>query len=273
MAGTFSVPVAGNRSRRDRRIFAVFAVMIGIAVLGYGIKMLPGRGVQGEIMAAPRAFPADGFEGLNEAKLAASPLELTEEATVEAAAKPVSPADQSLRDARKQIRARSYDDALMTLDQARGVLKSNAEAYMLLGRALEGKKDYETARDFYNAALNLDPWLSDAHWGFATTSEALGDLESALGGMRSYLHTEKDPDPERLRINQARSAIWEWETLLGRGPWGPTRGIPPGFVAEDLKRNDKGVGVKWPIEETKQPDGTMKSTIKYAEKIKIYPRP
>jgi hypothetical protein len=143
----------------------------------------------------------------------------------------------------------------------------------LLGEALEGRRDYAVARDFYVAAIDRDHYLSDAYWGVATSSEQLGELDSAIGAMRSYLHTERDPDPQRLRINQARSAIWEWESKLGRGPWGPTRGIPPGFSADEVKRDGRGVGVKMQLPETLQADGTWKNEIKHADKIKIYPRP
>jgi hypothetical protein len=39
------------------------------------------------------------------------------------------------------------------------------------------------------------------------------DYESALGGMRSFLHLARADDPHRVR---ARSALWEWEEKLGR---------------------------------------------------------
>jgi tetratricopeptide (TPR) repeat protein len=222
-----------------------------------------------------RSLP--GFESLKRESppgvVEADMQELPERPASDAAKAPPSAADQVIMEARQAIKRRQYDQALQVLNSAQPLLKDRAEAFLLIGNILERKKDYSTARDFYNAALKRDPFLADAYWGFATASESLGDLESALGGMRSYLHTEPDPDPMRLRINQARSAIWEWETRLGRGPWGPTKGIPPGFIAEDLKRDGRGVGVKWPREDTLQPDGTMKSEIKSAEKVKIYPRP
>jgi tetratricopeptide (TPR) repeat protein len=142
----------------------------------------------------------------------------------------------------------------------------------VLGRALEGKGDYATARDFYNAAIDRDPALSDAYWGFATTSEKLNDLPSALGAMRSYLHTEPDADPYRRRIAQARSAIWEWESKLGRGAWGKTKGLPPGFTEAELRRDGRGVGVKIPIEGTENAAGVSRYEIKSADKIQIYPR-
>lgn len=263
---------AAPRPRRDRRLTMVVAVLSGVAALGYGISFLPDRGVSGAPADERRSAEARGFEALAAAGSTVGAMEI-EEKRPDPASGPESAEDASLREARRFLRQRRYDDALRVLDAARDILKARPEAYLLLGRALEGKRDFATARDFYNAALDRDPWMYEAHWGFATTSEALGDLESALGAMRAYLHTERDPDPTRLRINQARSAIWEWEAKLGRGPWGPTRGIPPGFSEADLKRDGRGVGVKWPRLETLSPDGTMKAETKSADKIQIYPRP
>ena len=182
-------------------------------------------------------------------------------------------ARDTLKSAARLIKQRQPDAAIATLNDARELVKPYAESYLLIGRALEAKRDFDTARDFYNAALNRNPYLADAHWGFATSSEALSDIESALAGMRSYLHTEPDAAPDRLRINQARAAIWEWETQLGRGAWGPTKGIPPGFSAAELKRDGRGVGVKMPLDHTKDEKGLTRYEIKSADKIKIYPRP
>lgn len=263
---------ASPRRRRDVRGGAVLVTILVIAALGYGVSQVPGRGIAGNNNVQPLTPFGDGFAGL-----ASAAANVQETESVDESRNPLQrelpPEVRILDQARNQIRARQFDQALFTLNDARPLLKGIAEAYMLIGQALEGKKDYAAARDFYNASLDRAPWLSEAHWGFATSSEALGDLESALAGMRSYLHTEKDLDPMRLKINQARSAIWEWEAKLGRGPWGPSRGVPPGFVAEDLKRDNRGVGIKWPLTDTLQTDGTMKSEIRTAKKVKIYPRP
>ena len=276
MDANLSVAQAALKLSRDKRAPTFLAVLAAVLVIGWLVSMMPDRGIEAD-SAPPLVRQTAGFEALkreNSPWTANADVEELPERSARVPAKvPLAAADQALADARQLIKRREYDKALHTLNAAQSLLKERGEAFLLIGNILERKRDYATARDFYNAALNRDPYLADAHWGFATTSESLGDLESALGGMRSYLHTEPDPDPMRLRINQARSAIWEWESKLGRGSWGPTKGIPPGFIAEDLKRDDRGVGVKWPREDTLQPDGTMKSEIKSAEKVKIYPRP
>jgi hypothetical protein len=48
------------------------------------------------------------------------------------------------------------------------------------------------------------------------------DYESALGGMRSYLHLTPADDPHRVK---ARAALWEWEEKLGRRA-GAAPGVP-----------------------------------------------
>lgn len=255
--------------RRDWRRTALVVLPVVLAILAVVVMQLPGRGIDAARLADATG-KGDGFASL---KPQAGMANTGVEQPASAPARIPDAGDLLLDAAGVLLRARNHDQAIELLNRNRETLRERAEAYLLLGRALEGKRDNATARDFYLAALDRNPMLADAYWGVATTSENLGDLEFALGAMRSYLHTERDPDPRRLRINQARSAIWEWESKLGRGEWGPTRGIPPGFSAAELKRDGRGVGVKMPLEETRQPEGTMKYEIKHADKIKIYPRP
>ena len=269
---------AGRRTRRDRRLPVALLLMVLVVVLGVVVSALPKRGVDAAKLAAPPQRPASDFSGLVPAATVAPGDDAEALAKEEIPAAPDSnpeagAARQVLKNARQLIKKKQYDEAIKLLDQERSRLQEYADAYLLLGKALEGRRDYAVARDFYVAAINRDPFLSDAYWGVATSSEQLGELDSAIGAMRSYLHTERDADPQRLRIAQARSAIWEWESKLGRGPWGPTKGIPPGFTAADLKRDGRGVGVMMPLLDTLQADGTMKREVKHADKVKIYPRP
>jgi len=265
--------------RRDRRARMALLLLVLVVLLGYLVSALPQRGVDAAKLAEPlltAAKPSSGFSELatSIARDDDSGTQPTEALPEASAPNPeAGTAQQVLGAARGLLKKQQYNEAIKLLEQARPQLQPYAQAYLLLGKALEGRRDYAVARDFYVAALDRDPYLSDAYWGVATSSERLGELDSAIGAMRSYLHTERDPDPQRLRINQARSAIWEWESKLERGPWGPTKGIPPGFTAADLQRDGRGVGVMMPLLDTLQADGTMKREVKHADKIKIYPRP
>ena len=274
IAETFPPGLATGKLRRDYRISTVLWLVAAVAALGYGVSVLPGRGVQGSAPAsgasAPAAHAPMGFGGLSES---GARSDVTASELVEL---PVDAKDQSAPQAQKilnaagtQIKGLQYDQAIATLHEAHAILQKYPESYLLLGRALEGKKDFATARDFYKAAIDRDPYLADGYWGFGTTSEALGDLQSALGAMRSFLHTKPATDKNRLQIAQARSALWEWESKLGRGPWGPTKGVPPGLKPEDLKRDGKGVATMVPLPGSEGADGKMQYEIKAGKKMDV----
>lgn len=268
---------SGSRARRDRRPAVLALLLLLLVPLAVLVDALPKRGVETDLMGASTQRPADPFRSLQAP--AGSPEAVAGNGAAaarrdpEQAAGAGDPVHEKLALAENLIRERKYDQSIRVLDANREMLKDEPVSYLLLGMALEGRREYAAARDFYLAAVDRDPYIADAYWGVATTSEHLGELDSAIGAMRNYLHTEPDPDPQRLRINQARSAIWEWEALLGRGPWGPTQGVPPGFSPEELRRDGRGVAVKMPLEDTLRADGTWQYEIKHADKIKIYPRP
>lgn len=264
--------------RRDYRLPTLLALSAAVIGLGYAFSVMPGRGVQADTAPKTSAAPHApmGFSSLAEAPRNGRG-DVSEALPIDPLFDPKDPdaqtASRIMKEADGQIRQKQYDRAIATLNRERALMQKYPESYVLLGRALEGKKEFAAARDFYNTAISRDPYFADAYWGYATSSEGLHDLESALGAMRSYLHTEPDRDPKRLRIAQARSAIWEWETALGRGPWGPTKGVPPGFTPDEIKRDGKGVGVKMPVPGTEGPDGLPQSEIKSGKKLKIFERP
>lgn len=248
-----------NRTRKDFRLWALTGLLMAILLIGVLVQWLPGRGI--EVSTRVPAQPVK----LNLSALRED-VKMSQSARSEAI--PMLPpvqADelrQALMRASAQIEARKFDEAIRTLNQARPLAGDSAKAYHLLGRALLGRNDYTSARDFIERAIDLDPTLAEAYFDHARASEGLGDIPSALGGMRSFLHLVENADPYRLPVAQARSAIWEWESQLGRGPWGPTKGIPPGFTAEQIKRDGKGVGTMMQKPETLRPDGTMDYEIK-----------
>lgn len=289
MTTTQAIAATGRRVRRDYRLLALGLTVLATTLLGYGVHLLPGRGIPAIVEpSAPAATPPSAAQPvLPPADLQDLALALAEEAGQPAPApeQELAPAPSGkekrldpraaetariLQAAQAQIQARRYDTAIATLDESRERIKQDPRSYLLLAKALERKADYQTARDFYGAAIDKDPFLADAYWGFATTSEAMGQLDAALGAMRIFLHVQPNADRQKLKIAQARSAIWEWESKLGRGPWGASKGIPPGFSAEELKRDERGVGIKIPLPETKQEDGSMKYEIKHQEKFQIF---
>jgi tetratricopeptide (TPR) repeat protein len=88
------------------------------------------------------------------------------------------------------------------------------EAYVNSGFALLGMKRLKEARDFFESATLLRRNQVNAYYGLAVVLEDMGDLEGALGAMRTFVHLAQADDPFRRK---AESAIWEWqETLAGR---------------------------------------------------------
>jgi tetratricopeptide (TPR) repeat protein len=275
MKSTHQVPLLTAppkaRARRDYRLLVLVAVSGSIVLLGAVVSLLTGQTPSASIekVAPPKLLLSDIKNPIANGR--------SLRAEVEPPVPQIDPKDpqgnvvkQIFKEAGAQIKTKRYDEAIRTLHEARPLVQKHAESYLLLASALEGKKDYAAARDFFEAAIDRNPYLSEAYWGYATTSESLGDLAAALGAMRNYLHTEPNLDPKRLKVAQARSAIWEWESQLERGPWGPTKGIPPGFTREELKRDGRGVGIKMPIPGTEKVDGSMKYEIKHQDKFKLF---
>jgi tetratricopeptide (TPR) repeat protein len=260
--------------RRDHRLVALVLVAISITSLGYLASRLPGKGIDNSIVRPqekhgeikPDLHP---FAGIPDSAAQVEREEFSGPTT--SATSSVDQQKQTLRkEARKLLADKKFKAAIRPLEALIQLTPESAQPHLLMGLALEGAGNFELARKYYEAAVDRDPMMADAYFGYATTSDALNDLESALGGMRSFLHVQKDDDPYRMRVAQARSAIWEWESRLGRGPWGPTKGIPPGFTEAELKRDGRGVGTKMPIPGTEQADGSMQYEIKHSDKIKMY---
>jgi len=113
------------------------------------------------------------------------------------------------------LHAKKYEFALPPLHRLMQLAPRMPEAYVNMGYALIGLKRYKTAAEFFQTAINLRPYQDNAYWGLAVALENQNDLGGALGAMRTYIHLAKANDPY---VRRARSAIWEWEYRLGRGP-------------------------------------------------------
>lgn len=102
-------------------------------------------------------------------------------------------------------------DAVETFRQARALRPSQPEVHVNLGYAQLINGDYAAAEASFRAALEHRPGQVNAYYGWAESLEALGDLEAALGAMRTYVHLA--PEGDRF-VRQADAAIWEWSTIL-----------------------------------------------------------
>jgi tetratricopeptide (TPR) repeat protein len=136
------------------------------------------------------------------------------------------------------LHAKHYDDAVTAFHRVLELSPRLVDAHVNMGYALLGLKQDKAARDFFLTAIDLRPYQGNAYWGLATALENLGDLPGALGAMRTYIHLAPPNDPY---VRRARSALWEWDTQLARGPL-------PAAEAEWMRRR----GAEW--DERNRPD-------------------
>jgi len=159
----------------------------------------------------------------NRAEFAYQPPVTETEALVDAKADPrghakqfrLNQIEERFQQALAMLHAKQYDFAIKALHRVIELAPKMPEAYVNMGYALIGKNDFKTAADFFSAAIELKPYQANAYWGLAISMEQLGELEAALGAMRTFIHLSPPNDPF---LRKARSALWEWESSLKRGP-------------------------------------------------------
>jgi len=113
------------------------------------------------------------------------------------------------------LHAKRYNFAVTALNRVIELSPNMPEAHVNMGFAMLGLKRYKVSGDFFANAIRLKPYQGNAYWGLAVSLNELGDTEGALGAMRSYIHLAPPNDPY---VRKARSALWEWESKLKRGP-------------------------------------------------------
>ena len=106
-----------------------------------------------------------------------------------------------------------YQQALDLWHKALLLAPDIPEIKVNMGFSLYELGEYVTARDAFIDAMEQNAYQANAYYGLAITSEKMGDLEGALGAMRSYIHLAAAGDDDRFE-RRARSALWEWETRL-----------------------------------------------------------
>ena len=106
------------------------------------------------------------------------------------------------------LHAKQFDNAIKSLHRVLELAPKMPEAHVNMGYAFLGGGDAKTARDFFASAMELNLNQLNAYYGLAVASEALGDMETALGAMRTYVHLSPKNDPF---VAKARAALWEWQ--------------------------------------------------------------
>lgn len=101
------------------------------------------------------------------------------------------------------------EEAVEIFGKAVALRPEIAEGHANLGFALLDAGEPLLATHAFAHAIDLKPMQTNAYYGLSSGLEAQGDVEGALGAMRSYLHLAPPDDPFRRK---AMSAIWEMES-------------------------------------------------------------
>lgn len=110
------------------------------------------------------------------------------------------------------LNAQQYAQAASALHRVIELAPRLPEAHVNLGFAMLGLQRPALARTAFENALALKADQANAYYGLALAHESLGDLELALGAMRSYLHLGRTENEAHLR--RARAAVWEWQSQI-----------------------------------------------------------
>ncbi len=113
------------------------------------------------------------------------------------------------------LRAGKPDQAAAAFEAAQILNPRVPALHANLGFARLALGKINAAIESFETSTNLRPAQANAYFGLAEAWEKQGDLEQALGAMRTFVHLTPEDDPFRRR---AFSAIWEWEQALGRLP-------------------------------------------------------
>jgi tetratricopeptide (TPR) repeat protein len=106
-----------------------------------------------------------------------------------------------------------YEQAVSLWHQILLINPAIPEVKVNMGFSLFELGRFGTAEGFFISAMENNAFQANAYYGLAITSEKMGDLEVALGAMKSYIHLAQNKEDQPF-IRKARSAVWEWESQL-----------------------------------------------------------
>ncbi len=184
------------KQRRDQRFAGVTITIVAVALLGGLITLLPGP--QPQLVETPLSPAiADGNSHPNQHARDARSREI----------------GLRFQQAIAMLHARQFDYAVKALHRVLELSPRMVEAHVNMGYALIGLEDYKGARDFFFSATELRPGQVNAYYGMAVAMEEMGELEGAVGAMRTFVHLSSKGDPF---IAKARAALWEWQDRLAK---------------------------------------------------------
>jgi tetratricopeptide (TPR) repeat protein len=182
------------KPRRDQRLQGLLITIAAVGILGGAITLMPDP--------QPQPFITNEADSV---QLSQNTPEqhATEARNLEIAVR--------FQQAIAMLHGKQYDYAVKALHRVLELSPQLVEAHVNMGYALIGMEDYQAAHDFFQGATALRPEQVNAYYGMAVALEGMGELEGALGAMRTYIHLTNKDDPF---LSRARSALWEWEEKL-----------------------------------------------------------
>lgn len=149
--------------------------------------------------------------------------------------------DREFGEGVRLLNARQYQAAASALHRVLELAPQMPEAHVNMGFAMIGLDKPAMARDFFEAAISLRTTQMNAYYGLAIALEATGDIEGAMGAMRTYVHRSQPDDPF---VRKANAAMWEWEEQIAK-----KRSSTPQQTAA-IPESGKS-GIQYPIPEKK----------------------
>jgi len=180
--------------RRDQRLKGIAMTIAAVGITGGLITLLPGPQPEAVALAAAPSI-ADG---------STAPAQHAKEARAREI-------EMRFQQAVTMLHARQYDYAVEAMHRVLALSPRMVEAHVNMGYALLGLQQYKAAHDFFISASELRPEQVNAYYGMAVALEGMGDLEGAVGAMRTFVHLSRKDDPF---IPKARAALWEWQERL-----------------------------------------------------------
>ncbi len=260
--------------RVDRRPFGVLLTLLGAVGIALLVELVPST--QPQSVPIVEAEPSSVTAPIDpEPQQPSRPSGPTTRGTEFSVPSVIDPNEQPTAHARQMrrheievqfnhgvesLRVGATEEAIKSFHRVLELAPQLYVAHLNLGFSFLAREEYAMAQSFFNGAIELSPERPSAYFGLAQSYEGLGELELAMGAMRSYIHLLPPQSKENriesgqrqdLILARARSALWEWEAKLERGPWGETQGIPWGLTEADVLRDGTGVGMI-----SVQPDGT-----------------
>jgi len=194
--------IRSPRRRRDRLWVAALVVVLG--TIGGGLLVQHYNELSLAPTAPPSSLPAAPKQGPERTKdILLSPQ-------IPKVVKKTA-FDQHFQAAAMLLQSGRNKEAIEVLELARKIRPHVPEIYVNLGFAHLALDESTNAILDFEKALSMRPNQVNAYYGLASSYEKQGDLEGALGAMRTYVHLTGKKDPYRVK---AMAATWEWQSIL-----------------------------------------------------------